>query len=549
MRYGESWRYLAVFLLLGSGSAAQDLQPPDEKPYTIGKIHLVKHSIFDEEEASSFLHKAANGLHVLTRDRVIRREFLFETGDSYDPALIEETERNLRDLRYLSEAEIRVEFKENQTVDVYVDTRDKFSLTVGSSGGFSGGEGKLGATIGESNLLGLGLRLKAKYVYRKENQKVRFSFSEPRLFSSRHHLSAAVSLADNSHRYRISLSRPFYSLDTRWSWGGSALLEESSLAYFDKGDTVNLMPTELSASRIFLMRAWGDRKLQFKFGPEVFFEAPGFFPPDPEDVDPGFELEVPTDRHILGIQLRPTLDWFPRYIERKELDAIDYVEDIALGVSVGVGIGVSYWDMKGGHGPRFPMSVHLTGAFEPWEQHLGTVQFAAKIRNGENRVEFWKLYSAFHYYYSGLPFQTLAMSIAYDAGEDLVDFPVQYTLGENSGLRGYEARYFDGDRRLRINLEDRIFTPLEVFTFRLGLVAFFDAGVAWDYSEGFDLGDLKTSAGVGIRIGSARFFQDSVLRFDLAFPFEEEGAESISVSLTSDQAFSLFRNPDNLSFD
>jgi hemolysin activation/secretion protein len=123
---------------------------------------------------------------------------------------------------------------------------------------------------------------------------------------------------------------------------------------------------------------------------------------------------------------------------------------------------------------------------------------------------------------------------------------VQFTLGENSGLRGYDARYFEGDRRLRINFEDRIFTPLELFTLHLGVVAFFEAGYAWESSQGFQWDDLKTSAGFGFRIGSARIFQGSVLRIDVAFPFDEEGSDGVSVSVTTGQVFTLYSNPDKL---
>jgi hypothetical protein len=539
-------RCLSVFLLLASAAWAQDAEPPDDPARKVGRITLEKHTIFDEGEGSTFLHRAANALHIITRDHVIRRTLLFQTGDLHDPALVEETERNLRDLRFIAEAEVLSEFREDGTVDILVRTRDKFSLTVGAGGGFTGGEGKVNLSFGESNLLGLGLRVKAKYVYRKEKREGQLSFSDPRFLGSRHKLKASLALSDEGMGYGLSLFRPFFSLDTLWSWGGGVHFQDSQRGFYHEGELVNRIPTELARTDFFLERAWGDRTLKFKIGPEVYWHRPGFSAPKADDVEPGFELAVPNDRHIVGIELRPRIEWYPMYIERKELDAIDFVEDIALGISVEFGLGISYWDMEGGHGPRFPLAVGFTGAFQPAEDHLGTVTAGAVMRRGEGGLEYWEASSAFHYYYSGLRWQTLAMSVAWNAGEDRLDLPVQYTLGENSGLRGYEARFFEGDRRLRINLEDRIFTTLEVFTLRLGFVLFFDAGYAWDSEDGFHAGDLKTSAGVGIRIGSARFFQDSVLRLDLAFPFDDEGGKEISISLTSDQVFGLFRNPDNL---
>ncbi len=546
MRHGECISYLAVFLLIGSSLSAQDLDPPDDKEYTIGDILLEKHTIFDAEEGSSFFHRAANALHVVTQDKVIQREFLFKKGDPYRASLLEETERNLRQLGFIAEANILVEFHQNQIVTVTVSVRDKFSLSVGASGGFSGGESTLRFLLGESNFLGTGIDVDAQYVYSEEESGIGLSYFDPRFLNSRHEVFASIDLLDDREKYQIGAKRPFFSLETLWSWGGVALYQESHSVYYQAGEEVNRVPTEMFGGEAFLQRAWGDRTLRVKLGPKLFFSAPGYSQPLPEDVVAGYELAIPTDRHIVGVALATSFDWFPEYIERKELDAIDFVEDLALGVSVGLSLGLSYWDMEGNHGPRFPLEVNFVSTFEPAEDQIATLLTSATFRRGNGETEAWGLSSAAHYYYSGLPSQTLALSLSFNAGKDSLDLPVQFTLGENSGLRGYDARYFEGDRRLRLNFEDRIFTPLELFTLRLGVVAFFDAGYAWDSSQGFQWDDLKTSAGFGFRIGSARFFQGSVLRIDIAFPFDEEGSDGVSISVTTGQVFTLYSNPDKL---
>jgi outer membrane protein assembly factor BamA len=127
-------------------------------------------------------------------------------------------------------------------------------------------------------------------------------------------------------------------------------------------------------------------------------------------------------------------------------------------------------------------------------------------------------------------------------GEDL---PIELTLGEDNGLRGYPAREFSGTRRLRFNLEDRIDTGLEVRTVRFGLVPFFDA--AWIGDEGW--GSPLASVGVGLRIGSPEIFGRGVLRFDLAFPLTEVGGESFdpSLSIALGQVFTFFGNSSLLS--
>ncbi|MDP6959459.1 MAG: POTRA domain-containing protein, partial [Planctomycetota bacterium] len=254
MLLGKHISCLVFFLLIGSSLCAQDLEPPDDKKYTIGEILLEKHTIFDEEEGSSFFHRAANALHVLTQDNVIEREFLFKKGDPYRASLLEETERNLRQLGFIAEAHIYVEFHQNQTVTVTVMVRDKFSLSVGASGGFSGGESTFRFLLGESNFLGRGLDIDAQYVYSEEESGIGLSYYDPRFLNSRHKVFASIDLLDDREKYQIGAERPFFSLETLWSWGGSVLYQESHSVFYHAGEEVNRVPTERFGMDTFLQR-------------------------------------------------------------------------------------------------------------------------------------------------------------------------------------------------------------------------------------------------------------------------------------------------------
>src|ERR1041384_7494365 len=70
---------------------------------TIGKITIDNRDIFDTSQPSESnpLFKLANGIHIQTRKDFIRRELLIKEGDAYDPALVDETERNLRRFNFL----------------------------------------------------------------------------------------------------------------------------------------------------------------------------------------------------------------------------------------------------------------------------------------------------------------------------------------------------------------------------------------------------------------------------------------------------------------
>ena len=67
--------------------------PKDEQ--AIEFVAIEKYSVFVDFEAWPTF---PNMIHMLTEDRVIRRELLFEPGDSFRRILAEETVRNLRRL-------------------------------------------------------------------------------------------------------------------------------------------------------------------------------------------------------------------------------------------------------------------------------------------------------------------------------------------------------------------------------------------------------------------------------------------------------------------
>ena len=114
-----------------------------------------------------------------------------------------------------------------------------------------------------------------------------------------------------------------------------------------------------------------------------------------------------------------------------------------------------------------------------------------------------------------------------DAARNL-DPERQLLLGGDSGLRGYPRRYRDGDRRALLSLEQRFYTNLDLFKLvHVGAAVFFDAGRIW-YEDAIDAttdsGTLR-NIGVGLRLGSSRSAQGSMIHFDIAYPLDGDERE------------------------
>src|SRR6187551_988633 len=132
----------------------------------IGEIRFNARDLFDAEAADedTSVSRAANRLHITTRQGTIEDQLLFKSGDLYRPALLEESARILRDTRYLRDAQIRPVAFHDGVVDVEVTTQDVWTFNPGISFGRKGGANTGGFELEELNFLGTGTQLGVGFV-------------------------------------------------------------------------------------------------------------------------------------------------------------------------------------------------------------------------------------------------------------------------------------------------------------------------------------------------------------------------------------------------
>src|SRR4249919_2753756 len=71
---------------------------PESTAAVVSTVRIERENVFDRAENSWWLARAANALHIVTREHVVRRELLIPEGASFDSATADETARNLRKL-------------------------------------------------------------------------------------------------------------------------------------------------------------------------------------------------------------------------------------------------------------------------------------------------------------------------------------------------------------------------------------------------------------------------------------------------------------------
>lgn len=128
----------------------------------IKRLEAFGTSVLDTlQETDSWLGKAGNDIHILTFEKVIRGNLFVKKGDKLNSYLLAENERILRSLPYIYEAKIYVTKVKHDSVDLLIVTRDLFSIGIKPDIGSRKGNMELY----DLNFVGFGNELSNKLFY------------------------------------------------------------------------------------------------------------------------------------------------------------------------------------------------------------------------------------------------------------------------------------------------------------------------------------------------------------------------------------------------
>ena len=138
------------------------------------------------------------------------------------------------------------------------------------------------------------------------------------------------------------------------------------------------------------------------------------------------------------------------------LDTIRFVQDVRLGTTLRGEFGATVRDEAGrGTEVQPTLAADLRTAHRLTSSAYVSAGLSGRARVFAGEAVGWRSAVDLRAYELSLPDQTLAFSARLTSADESQDLPVQLTLGEDSGLRGYPRRELVGDQVLRLNLEDR----------------------------------------------------------------------------------------------
>ena len=543
-----------VFPLSATGASDEPEQRSGEdqstQQVTITSVVVNRSNIFDDSPLGATtrlprLQKEINRFHKITRESVILREAGVKPGDTVSVADIEDIERRLRRLGLFSSVSSSL-VTTNDGVELRIETRDNFSLVAGASGSFLGGVSNLGLTVGERNLFGSGDELLFSTSRTSQGRfRGSLSYNDLHFFNTDLRANYRLGRTDDGNFFRASLTQPFRLLNSKRSWTVTTNLAERETDFYQDGVIVVAVPEDRNTiSGGYTWRSGTVEKryrrgLLASFTQVDYSEALGAL---------ANTINVPEDNRTLffgGLLARDTVS---RFAKVQGLDTLEFVQDITLGSSAELRFGVNFRDESDESGPNElataepdtqidpTLSLSLGRSAAVGQNNLLNVRFAANAVFEERGLRPWSATASLRAFNTTLKKNTFAFRMDFSTGEDGSDLPVQLTLGEGNGLRGYTLRRFEGRQRLRLNLESRYRPGWKLGVVDIGAVGFFDAGFAAPTSDSSP--ELRRSIGVGLRIASNAFLGARLFRIDVALPLDPpSGENNPSLSLSLGQVF------------
>ena len=380
--------------------------------------------------------------NVKTKDYVVTREMKLKKGEPFNAKAARRSMQRVYNLGYFEDVNIKLNpGREPNGVEVEISVVEMNTGTFGIGAGYSNADGFVGmVSIGDKNFRGIGDKINLRWEFGGEDNK-NYDFSYTRPWLDDKETSATINLYDITNEYAD------YNIDG------------DEIARYDK----KRRGQEITFSRR-THNEFVSNYITIKNRDDIYKgEADGY---------EGDENQYYEDEQSLHFKK----EWMPQTPEERRKENFGVTRSITFG---------RVYDSR-------------DNVYDPHEgKRIGySVEWAGGM-GGD--FDFTKWTADWRYYFraGGESVWALNLGAGYASG----DMPLsqRFTMGGSDTLRGYEDDQFRGNSMLKATLEYRF--PIVK---KVQGVLFTDNGYAWDkrHEDEFDMGLLKNSYGVGLRINS-----------------------------------------------
>ena len=542
----------------------------DEIRYKIGDA-------FDDSKAHTkydrWAYDILNWVHIETREATVRKLLLFDKGDLVNLNLLLESERFLRDQKFLSDANISATGEDGKNI-VTVQTSDNWTLTIPVTFGFSGSEWSYdnlvwGLGIQESNFLGLGQKLGFYYGHDEFRNMLQVEYGDPHFLFRYNHLDFLYSYNTDGYLASWKMYVPFLSRSVnQWAYTLEGLKNKriayiygngdlphgavevkpkkslDSLQQFNGKKSVKLIQLEdfITDSLSFrLSRSFGGTQRKLYLGATYDYLR--------ETADEGrvWRYQFADGEKAYAIDSAVTAeDWVPerkdsrlgfyvmysnlRYEKLKNFHNVRWTEDVDKGFSVKAQISKNY-EQLGSDNNDIRLDFWTDLYLGRDNHHLTLKSYMKFYLDHGKRHDFYGRVNGEYIFHPSTRFST-ALSGQLDMYDD-AKLGYQLTLGGSDGFVGFPTGYYSGQARVYGNLEQRWFPDFEILTLVPVFVGFASVGeTAWDLMD-INREDLIYVLGLGARFVQTKSISRLVNKIDVSFPMNGARKHEPHFSITT----------------
>ena len=390
--------------------------------------------------------------NVKTKDYVVTREMKLKKGEPFNAKAARRSMQRVYNLGYFEDVNIKLNpGREPNGVEVEISVVEMNTGTFGIGAGYSNADGFVGmVSIGDKNFRGIGDKINLRWEFGGEDNK-NYDFSYTRPWLDDKETSATINLYDITNEYAD------YNIDgdeiARYDKKRRG--QEITFSRRTHNEFVSNYITIKNRDDIYKGEADG-----YENDPNQYYEDQFYKKNDDGTITKSDKYE----------------DWMPKTAAERRKENFGVTRSITFG---------RVYDSR-------------DNIYDPHEgKRIGySVEWAGGM-GGD--FDFTKWTADWRYYFraGGESVWALNLGAGYASG----DMPLsqRFTMGGSDTLRGYEDDQFRGNSMLKATLEYRF--PIVK---KVQGVLFTDNGYAWDkrHEDEFDMGLLKNSYGVGLRINS-----------------------------------------------
>jgi hypothetical protein len=483
-----------------------------EDTLKISKIYIHSKDVFEDATVNTTLeenlYKFGNWFHINTKESVIRGRLPFDEGSTVSLREIQEAEKNLRALPYISDARIEARPDSLGNIDLYVETSDNWTFAPAVYLGKPGEEWLWSIGLLENNLLGFGHTVGFFYEHQEDRDQKYLLYKSEDFLIPYHKFGFLWSENTDGFSRSMELGYPFISRSkNQWSYNAELLWSKRDEKYYESKNPVPIAVSEglkEDSLSLWLSRSFGGSSFKTYLGAGYDFHRIN---------SDSYYLQKDSRLGFSVAASRIRLD------KRYNLHRVKWAEDVEYGYYIKGIIARNFKELKAMDDDWFfEQKINLSLGTK--KHYFLASEQSSFYYNSDSIRDMHSVMFSEYIFKPNLEWSSVlsAEITSWQKGS----YRRQLYLDGGNIFPGFPARYLVGENTFAFKAEQRYFPKFEILSQIPSFTAFLAAGQATDNLRDFEPHDLLYMAGIGLRVSNSKAVQGMVNHINLSWPLNDK---------------------------